>query len=362
MRVLMICPELPTADAAGSMAPAARQFESLRRIGIETEVIDLRGIPMLKYAQALPRVRRISRQVDLIHAHFGYCGWLGWLAQVAIRQRKPLVMSFMGDDLLGTPCNIQGDLEWFSKVMVRANKRLAYRAAEVIVKSEEMAQVVRPCPATVIPNGVDTTVFQPQAREQACEQLNLDPSGIRVLFPGDPDNPRKGFDLASRAIHEANARRSETIELVPLWNVAPNDVPLYMNACQAMVMTSLIEGSPNVVKEAMACDTPIVAVSVGDVEAQLHDDSGNIVPGYAVCPRDAGQIASSLNAAIDAEEVCGRKRIFELGLDLPTVAERIRAIYWQALGREPVEQAQSWTPKSVEESMNPTSTPMSPQS
>ena len=80
MRVLMICPELPRTDRPGSMAPCARQIQSLRELGLSIDVVDMRGIPKLKYLQLLPRIRRLARQVDVVHAHFGYCGWLARLA------------------------------------------------------------------------------------------------------------------------------------------------------------------------------------------------------------------------------------------------------------------------------------------
>ena len=160
LSVLHVCPELPRADNPGSMAPAARQIDSLRDIGVKTEVIDMQGIPKLKYLQAIPRIRRVARNVDVIHAHFGYCGWLVWIATRFMRSRPRLVMSFMGDDLLGTP-RADGSLEWPSRVQARINKSFANRFDQVIVKSKEMAGVIAPCASTVIANGVDTETFKP---------------------------------------------------------------------------------------------------------------------------------------------------------------------------------------------------------
>lgn len=322
MRVLTICPELPTAACPGSMAPTARQIRSLRDLGIDVDVVDMRGVPKLKYLQVIPRLRRLAKKADLIHAHFGYCGWLARVAP-----QKPIVMSFMGDDLLGTPKS-NGQLEWLSCAMVRWNKRLARNVDAVIVKSREMADVIAPVTATVIPNGVDLNIFQPRAREVSRRRLQFTERGRKVLFPGNPDNPGKGFDLASASVRVAASLMGESIDLVPLWNVAPDDVPVYMNACEAMLMTSFTEGSPNVVKEAMACDLPVIGVPVGDVHELLDGAAG-----YAKCERDADEIGRALAGILThPTTVEGRKAILEKQLDLESVARRVIAVYERVLG------------------------------
>lgn len=324
MRVLMICPELPSAKSAGSMAPAARQIESLRDLGLKIDVIDMRGPPVLKYLLSLGRVRKIAQKADLVHCHFGYCGWLGRLG-TWFGPKRPLVMSFMGDDLLGTPYNADGELEWFSKVMVRANKSLARRMTQVIVKSPEMAEVLHPISCTVVPNGVDTDLFRPLDRLTVREELGLSPSKKYVLFPGNPDNPRKGFELASQAVKLAESSLAEPIEILKLWDIEPKQVPRLMNAVDGMLMTSLIEGSPNVVKEALACNTAIVGVPVGDVEHLLAG-----VSNCHVRPRDPQQVSSALLEVL-GKHSDGRAAIEQRGLDLKSVAERIADIYRLAI-------------------------------
>ena len=128
LRVLAITPKLPKDREPGSNAPLLRQIESLRERGVEVEIIDMAGIPMLKYLLAIPKMYNRLRHVDIVHGHFGFCGWLGRL-----QFSKPLVISFMGDDLLGEPTE-SGGLTRFSRFMVQANKRLAPLAQRVIVK------------------------------------------------------------------------------------------------------------------------------------------------------------------------------------------------------------------------------------
>lgn len=326
MRVLIICPELPSADSPGSMAPAARQIQSLRDMGIEVDVVDMRGIPKLKYLQLLPRVHHLSKKVDIVHAHYGYCGWLARFA-LLLSQPKPFVISFMGDDLLGTPVNSAGDLSWFSRRMVSSNRRLARLVNCVIVKSQEMAVVVAPVKASIIPNGVDVNTFKPMDKNASRKQLGLHSELKYVLFPGNPDNPRKGYELAAAAILVAEKEIKEPIKLLPLWGVDPSKVAPTMTACDAMVMTSLIEGSPNVVKEAMACNVPIIGVRVGDVEQQLEG-----VEGCHICPRDAEVIGARLARTLKAPASRGRDAIVARGLDLESIARRILAEYEKVLG------------------------------
>ena len=324
MRVLIITPQLPSAAVPGSLAPLVRQIESLRALALQVDVLEVLGLPRLKYLQTLPVLYRRLPAVDLVHAHFGYCGWLA-RSQIA----KPVVISFMGDDLLGTP-DARGRIEPLSKVAVWVNRRVAPRVDAVIVKSAEMADVVAPVPAYVIPNGVDLKLFQPMDRCEVKHRLGWDVSQPYILFPGDPDNPRKGFLLAQQVVRYAAQNLGITLELVPLRNISPELVPLYMNSCDAMLMTSLIEGSPNVVKEAMACNLPIVSVAVGDVAELL---SG--VQGYHVCPRDAAVMANALVQLLRHEQdVLGRVALEHQGLTLDRVARQLRTVYEAVLTRQ----------------------------
>lgn len=329
MRILMICPELPRTEKPGSMAPTSRQIQSLRDLGLEVETIDMHGVRRWKYLQAIPRARRAIRHVDLVHAHFGYCGWLALLGRALAFRRIPIVMSFMGDDLLGTPKDEQGNLESSSIWALKFNCWVAKYYKEVIVKSPEMQQRLVSVPCHVVPNGVDLGVFAPQDRNLARRALGWNPEGWKVLFPGDPSNPRKGHEFAKSIVRVAEGKLKTTIELIPLWGVKPDQVALYMNACNAMLMTSLIEGSPNVVKEAMACNANIISVPVGDVSQML---SG--VEGCFAGPREAQLLGDRLGEILLLNRPStGRKTLQERSLDLEGVAKRIHSIYLRALNR-----------------------------
>ena len=323
MRILAVTTPLPTAERPGTMAPTARQIDSLRALGVQVDVLEVKGVAILKYLQAIPQQRALLSPVDLIHAHYGYCGWLA-----RNQFKKPVVVSFMGDDLLGTPDD-NGKLQSCSRVMVRANRQLARLVGAVIVKSAEMAEVVAPTHAHVVPNGVDMDQFRPMQRAEARTLLGWDDDRRYILFAGDPSTPRKGFRLAHEAVTRASSRLAESLSLVPLTGVAPDRVPLYMNGCDFMLMTSFIEGSPNVVKEALACNLPVVSVPVGDVPELLVD-----VGGCAVCPRDAEALAEAITRRLGSRPSCeGRATLKSKGLDLGSVAQNILDIYQSVLAR-----------------------------
>jgi glycosyltransferase involved in cell wall biosynthesis len=290
MRVLMVTPALPSAGDPNPMASVVHQIRSLRTLGLDVEVLEVRGRARVKYLHCLPRVRALAEHVDLIHGHFGFCGWLA-----RSQFRRPVVISFMGDDVLGTP-NDRGRCTRVSRLVVQINRLTASTVDAVIVKSAEMARVVEPVRAHVLPNGVDLDLFRPMEPGEARRLLRW-PEGQYILFPGDPDNPRKGFPLAQRSVSLASQQMGARLELVALKHVVLEQVPLYMNACEAMLMTSFIEGSPNAVKEALACNLPVISVAVGDVREQLAG-----VTRCAIVPRDAAGIAEALVRSLTSDQ------------------------------------------------------------
>jgi glycosyltransferase involved in cell wall biosynthesis len=321
MRVLMVTPQLPRPGRPGTLAPTVRQIESIRSLGVDVQVLEVRGVKRLKYLQRLPDLRSLAASVDLVHAHFGYCGWLA-----RSQRTTPVVVSFMGDDLLGTP-DVTGRTSAFSRCVVQADRWLARVVDAVIVKSAAMARIVAPVKAHVIPNGVDLNTFRPIDKRAAKAQLGLAEHTRYVLFPGWPEEPRKAFPLAQAVVNETARLIGEPLELLPLRRVESDKVPLYMNACDVMVLTSYLEGSPNVVKEAMACNLPMVSVPVGDVSELLAG-----VDGCAVRPRDVGELSTALVTVLRrAAPTNGRTAVEKKKLDLMSVALKVVDVYGDVL-------------------------------
>jgi glycosyltransferase involved in cell wall biosynthesis len=312
---------IPSLTSQVKLAPVARQVESLRSTGVEVDVLEVKGSKGIKYLQCLSRLRTLASKVDLIHAHYGFCGW------VARGQfGKPVVVSFMGSDLLGGK-DANGRVGLFRKFEVKTNQWLARTVDTAIVKSAEMAKVVVGARVHIIPNGVDLEAFRPMCPSEARALLGWAEGKIYVLFPSSPNIPGKGFALAGAVIREAATQMTQRLELVPLGNVAPNRVPVFMNGCHALLMTSFSEGSPNVVKEAMACNLPVVSVPVGDVPELLAG-----VKECTVCPRNVQMLSEALvKALVNNRRADGRLALERKGLSLMDVARRVKSIYERVL-------------------------------
>lgn len=295
------------------------QGESLRAKGVEVEFFLVKGKGIRGYLRNVMPLRRRQGIFDVVHAHYSYCGMVAVLAS---RFSRPVVVSFMGNDLLGTLD--RAGRQTFRGRLDCATARLLCRGVEaIIVKSRSMCELVPRAVrgrASVIPNGVDFEVFRPLGREDCCRMLGLTPDSKHVLFLGDPQDPNKGHTLLREAWELLEAKQRGAKLLTP-FPVPPERVALWLNAADALAFPSELEGSPNVIKEAMACNTPIVATDVGDVREVIEGTFN-----CRVVPRDATRFAEGLATVLAAGgRSDGRGRIGRLRLDL--IAERIIDVY-----------------------------------
>jgi glycosyltransferase involved in cell wall biosynthesis len=240
------------------------------------------------------------------------------------------VTSLLGSDLYGRPA-ADGGFSPVSRRMHRALCRFAARrSAACIVKAQRMADELG-LPAHVIPNGVDLARFRPAApgeRETLRAGLGLDPGVRYALFAADPGRPRKRFALAEAAVRHAAGRLGAPVKLAAIHGRPYEEVVRAMQAFDLLLLTSSLEGSPNVVKEAMACDLRVVAVDVGDVPERLEG-----VAGCRVAPSDAPEsIGDAIAEVLSSGEPCGGRAAIA-PLSLEGVAERIRRIYEGAAAR-----------------------------
>jgi glycosyltransferase involved in cell wall biosynthesis len=157
----------------------------------------------------------------------------------------------------------------------------------------------------------------------------LNPAHKHVLFLGNRSEIRKNFKTVEKAMNILNSKQ---ISLVAPYPVPHGQVIKYLKSVDVVVAPSLMEGSPNVVKEAMACNCPVVATDVGDVSWLFGNE-----PGHFLCGFDPEDVAEKIKAALDFSETVGRtngrKRIETLGLDSRQVAEEIITIYQKVINR-----------------------------
>jgi glycosyltransferase involved in cell wall biosynthesis len=209
----------------------------------------------------------------------------------------------------------------------------------VVVVSEHMTEYFHTsAPITVLPSGLDFDLFRVLPRDEARARLGWPLEKRLVLFAGNPEVPRKRHPLAKAAMEVLN--RTLPAELVVAWGVPHSEIPLYMNACDAFLFTSMQEGSPNVVKEALACDLPVVSVPIGDTAERLRGIDG--------CELVEGERPEALAAALErvlrrGQRVAGRIAVASLAEEAITArlidvyrAAIARYVGGPAAGREPV--------------------------
>ena len=325
-RVLAVTNMYPTTDDPGYGAFVADQMDWVTRCGIDlvVEFVDGRR-GRRRYLAAIARVRHLARAggFDAVHAHYGLTGF------VASFQHLPLVVSFCGDDLLGTPDH-RGGITASSRLQRMLSRYAARRADGIVCKSEQLRDAL-PDPADrtrahVIPNGVDTTRFFPADRATARRRLGLNPAERLVLFPHTPLVLRKRFDLAEAAVQRLTDRGLPA-RLWVVHGVPHAEMPDYYRAADCLLVTSDQEGSPNVVKEALCCDLPVVSVDVGDVRRWVES-----APGSLMVERDAGSIAEGLRQIMVGDGRADGARV-RAELSAEKAACAVIAVYREAIKR-----------------------------
>jgi glycosyltransferase involved in cell wall biosynthesis len=292
-----------------------QQINGLRQIGLEVEVMVVdrftKGMSVYLTLKKLLAQRVLDFQPDIVHAMYG-----GILADVVTRHvhDRPTVVSFCGSDLLGELLS-----GIFRRVVsgygVLASHRSAKRACGIIVKSKNLRDALPSSVSTskirIIPNGVNLDLFKPLARDSCRARLGWENDRLHVLFPTNcGGDPRKRLNLAIAAVEVAN-RSGIKAELHQLQKVPHHEVPLWLNASDVVLLTSLHEGSPNIIKEALACDLPVVSVDVGDVQERIQG-----IEGCHLALPDPQDLAARLSMVLAGpSRVKGREKMQELSLD-----------------------------------------------
>jgi teichuronic acid biosynthesis glycosyltransferase TuaC len=304
VRILCVTNMYPSAEQPGYGAFVYQQVEGLRQFGHAVDLINILGFQSkINYLKAAFEIfQRTSREAyDIVHSHYGYSAF-----PALFRVQAPLVITLHGSDVLGNR---------FESLLTWGVSRLA---DAVIVVSEEMKRRI---PGIVIPCGVDLNVFKPYNRDEARARLRWPKDRYLILFPFDPKRAVKRYDLAEAAVEQL-VREGVNAKLIPVFNVANREMPWCYSAADAMLLCSDREGSPTSVKEALACNLPVVATDVGDIR-----DIFNSVTGPRICVHDVGGIARSLREVLKAPRAKFQGRVAMARYDQTLTVEKILAIY-----------------------------------
>lgn len=359
------------------------QFDSLKAEGLDMTLFPVKGRGWRGYAKAVLELRRLVKQErpDIIHAHYSTCGFVASFATLCMRRKPKILVSILGS----FPAR---DAKWY---LVRFAIKCLWH--QTLVKSERTrAQLGLDLP--VIPNGVNLEIFRLKDHNEArklvgfdLENEALEPAvldaertGIAtstqcaasntkhavshkyIIWCSNPERVEKNWKLAEDAVHLleseiSDALRTESeglsVELIAVYNKTPQEVCTYMNAADCLLLTSDSEGSPNVIKEAMACNCPIVTTDVGDVRERLANldgcyvveepmaidaehldaerlDSKNFDAWHTDAMRleKTRRVVTALEKALEfGKRTDGRQRILEDGLTIELIAKKIIKLY-----------------------------------
>lgn len=275
------------------------QAEALQEIGVEVDFFGVVGKGILGYLKNWQKLRQkiTDFQPDIIHAHYGLCGLLANL------QRKiPVVTTYHGSDIN------EPKVLCFSRVAMRLS------AWNIFVSQRNVLTAKLHNKFTLLPCGVDLQNFTERTKSEARHDLGWSLEAKKVLFAGAFDNKVKNPELAKAAVNLL-----PDVELVELKGFSRSQIADLFYATDAFLMTSHTEGSPQVVKEAMACGCPVVSVDVGDVAERISD-----VENCFLADRNPQDLAEKLQQVIRKNErTNGREKLLEMGLDNAQIAQKL---------------------------------------
>lgn len=304
MRVLFICRQ----KTKTNVSPFVKaQADALEKEGIKVDFFLIKNNGVFGYLKSIRELIHCTENIeyDVYHAHYSFSGYVASLAK-----KKPLVVSLLGTDVIKSS---------LSRSILKIVSSICDWSG-IIVKSDQMKNLLKIKKIQVVPNGVSFDTFHPINQKKARSILNWNLEEKIILFNGHKSNPIKNYALAEKAINLCK----KNIKIVEMKNLDQEKLNLYYNACDVFLSTSLWEGSPNTIKEAMACNTNIISTNVGDVNYLFGKEKYN-----RICTFDPLEISTTITNAlmVKKENNKGRERLIHLSLQGTDVAQKLIKLY-----------------------------------
>ena len=303
MRVLIV--------ASGNTKAASpfiiEQVESLKKIDIHIEYFLIKGKGWTGYLKSLSKLKKKikNKKFNLIHAHYGLSGLLATL------QRKiPVIITFHGSDI-----NINKNYKW-SFIASRLSSKNIF-----VHKDQPKKLKVMLNEKDIIPCGINLKIFQPKDKVALRKKLDWDQKKVYILFSSSFDKPVKNVNLAYKSTQ--NIKNSELIELK---NYTKIELSNLMNAADLLLVTSFSETGPLIVKEAIACNCPVVSTDVGDVKEIIVKRKNSFVTSY-----NPKEIEAVIKKVIKLKKPVPKDELTLQEYDLNYAAQRIKVVYQECL-------------------------------
>jgi teichuronic acid biosynthesis glycosyltransferase TuaC len=303
MKILIVC----SSRARNEGFFTSEQAANLRDKEHVVELFFMKGRGISGYLFSwLPLIKKIiAFKPDIVHAHYGLSGFVA-----VLQPFRPVVVTVHGGDI-------------YEKRNIFFTEIACLMARGVIIVNEEMRALLwRKKGVFLIPCGVDISFFSPGDGIASRKALNYDAEEVIVLFSSRFTRPVKNYELAKEAI-SLSVWKPRLIELV---NIPREQMPLFLNSADVVLVSSFYEGSPQIVKEAMAMNVPVVSTNVGDMRINFGETAGYFLAGF-----NSTEMALMIDKAISFRRknhsTRGRGRIIELGFDSDTVTSKLIRMY-----------------------------------
>ena len=283
------------------------QVESLKKIDIHIEYFLIKGKGWTGYLKSLSKLKKKikNKKFNLIHAHYGLSGLLATL------QRKiPVIITFHGSDI-----NINKNYKW-SFIASRLSSKNIF-----VHKDQPKKLKVMLNEKDIIPCGINLKIFQPKDKVALRKKLDWDQKKVYILFSSSFDKPVKNVNLAYKSTQ--NIKNSELIELK---NYTKIELSNLMNAADLLLVTSFSETGPLIVKEAIACNCPVVSTDVGDVKEIIVKRKNSFVTSY-----NPKEIEAVIKKVIKLKKPVPKDELTLQEYDLNYAAQRIKVVYQECL-------------------------------
>lgn len=315
------------------------QYKSLESAGVDMQMFPVDGHGLGGYLANVKKLRKTIKafKPDIVHAHYSLCGFLSSIACIGLQQK--------------IYCSIMGGFPKVGIKHVRIKRWLVRFFANhiwdgTLAKSQISADQFGGRDVKIVPNGINLQQFNTEDKQEARKKLGLDLEKKYIIFPTFPKRYQKNYPLAESAIRlvmrdlsidEPEKRLSDgKIEFRVLYDMLHDDIVRWMCAADITLMTSRWEGSPNVIKEAMAVNCPVVSTVCGDVPWLIEGVEGC----YLVTNNTPEAVAEAIRKAIAFAEgtpenpdgrTNGRQKIYSLHLSAQEVAQKLIELYKKVL-------------------------------
>lgn len=232
------------------------QAEDLNKINIKVDYFRFNLINKYNIFRRIKDLNELinANKYDVIHAHYGLWGFVSLFKA----NKVPLITTFHGSDINIWYINILSSIAArFSRHSIFVSEALY---SKILIKPKDKSYSIIPC-------GIDLDVFYPIGKIEARKRMHLDIDKIYILFSSHFDNKVKNYPLALSTLKLLPFE----CEIVELAKMTREEVNWMMNSVDCLLLTSLSEGSPQVIKEALLTNLPIVSVDVGDVRDNVEN-------------------------------------------------------------------------------------------